>query len=346
MKRELLVAIAVSALVYALISLFPALDFIRTALMSLFVPLLAASVLYGIVSLFYHSLTLLAISGEKRAHAFFMLLGFLTVPVVVIAARYTLSFSENALFASRPDMVIAMVREKMDRYPYLRNMPFKKKAEVIVAKMVAPAHIPSLSALKEAHMTNRELHKLIRYDGSPDRSAVDTLFASGDSELLQHVAVEVRTAFRHVVSVAMRSSDSQRCAALDQHSVESKVCDIIVDSGISPVRAAVHSLLNYLLYPLQTAFLALLFFYLLYSVLTVKTLSSSGILFLLSAGAAIVTQLPVTVPFVPNALLAKLSSIVVVWTGAVYRAILIAGGAAFILTALVFLYTVMWGRRR
>lgn len=346
MKRGISIVMVVAMITSIVISLFTALAPLHILLVESFIVVLAAAVLYGIFSLFYRSISMMGDGGDIGWHGFFMLLGFLTLPLLLVLSQNVQWFVKSELLFSHPDIVPALVELEMDENSYMAEMPMKKVATIIISQISDSSWNAPASLLKDAKLSRRSLRELVPYNDFPDKKKIDILFSRGDTQLFIETAQTVSATVDRISDDILNPQKVQkeRCG-LGESMKATKVCTLLQKQNISPTRAVVRTILRTVIYPLQTTFFALLLFYLLVSIMTLKTDKKTVIiLFLSTTLLSLLTQLPVVLSPPIHHAMRTLEEILLLPTISVFRAVLLSSGAAFLLYLFYVLYIVIRGR--
>ena len=346
MKRGVSIAMVMATLTYIIISLFPALKLAQLFLMNAFIIVLAAALLYGLFSLFYHSVSIIGDGGNMGWHGFFMFLGFLTLPILLIIAHNTTWFTKSELLFSHPNILPTIVELEMDKNDYMVKMPLKKEAILIISQMVDNSWNPPANLLEKSTISQKELRELVPQNEGPHQKEIDILFAQGDANLFIETALKASLTFNTIVRQVVQSNVSQaECSAFENSPKAEKVYTQLQQYKISPSRAVIRTVMRTIIYPLQTTFFALLLFYLLVSILTFRTDKKVVVLlFLGTAVMTLLTQLPLALPSPLNRAATTLEYVLLLPTISVFRAILLSAGVAFLLYLFYVLSIVIKGR--
>lgn len=348
MKRGVPIVMVVAMITSIVISLFTAFASLHILLVESFIVVLAVAVLYGIFSLFYRSISMMGDGGDVGWHGFFMLLGFLTLPLLLALSQNVRWFVKSELLFSHPDIVPALVELEMDKNAYMAEMPMKKVATVIISQISDSSWSASGSLLKDANLSRRSLKEMVPQSDMPNRKKIDVFFSRGDTQLFIETAQMVSATIDRVADAILHPQKMQkeRCG-LGKSLKAARVCALLQREDISPTRAVVRTILRTVIYPLQTTFFALLLFYLLVSIMTLKTDKKTVIaLFLGTTILSLLTQLPLVLPLPLHHAMRTLEEILLFPTISVFRAVLLSSGAAFLLYLFYVLYIVIRGRAR
>ncbi|MCK5808704.1 hypothetical protein KAH37_06950 [bacterium] len=348
MKRGVSIVIVLAALFSLVISLFPALKSTQAFLMESFIIVLATAVLYGILSLFYRSFSMIGDEGDTGWHGFFIFLGFMTLPILLLVSSNTAWFAKSELLFSYPEIVPAVVELEMDKEPYLANMPLKKQAILVVSQMTAPSWNPTNDLLVKAGISMQSLREMVQKNAPVHNKKIDELFSAGDAKLFAETAYKVsRTLNILVRHIAKGSISQQECSVLGVSPKTEELCSRLKKYRITPSKAVIRTVMRTVIHPLQTTFFALLLFYLLVSIVTFKSdKKATVLLFLGTAVLTLLTQIPLVIFPSSNHALSLLERLLLIPTIAVYRAVILGSGVAFLLYLFYVLYIVIKGRVR